>query len=216
MFLLTCAIVAVAQNYIFKDGTFSFFGIHLTQFYSHVELRILPLLWVSFYLMPTIKNIFKVKEELYLSEFLVTLLVAVDAFTHINGVYSYSVTLFSSYTLWFDKIMHFSEGVVLLLALYPVMMRFLSKQFRGESMSQFGYWLTSAFISIFFILWEIIELVVDRSQGTSLVTSTYDTNEDLAVAYIGLFLGVLIMEVYKFSYKYMEDNDFSFNYLMNK
>lgn len=200
LFLTLCIVISLFQNYIFTNGTIHFLGVEFTQFYDHVEVRIIPLLWVSIFLVPVIQRIFKIKGNFYASQFIISLLVAVDGFTHINGIYSYNFAIFG-YQIWFDKIMHFSEGVVLLLAFYPIMYRYLSAMSIGLKRSVLAYWLTTGFISIFFIIWEILELLIDNLFETTLITSRFDTNEDLTAAYIGIIIAVLIMQTYKYVYQ---------------
>jgi hypothetical protein len=194
VFLILCIFVSVIQNYFDADGTISLFGFTLTQFYPHAELRILPLLWVSLFLVPSIKRIFKVEGDFHLTDLLVAILVAVDAYTHVSSIYSYNFTTFWGLTVWFDKIMHFAEGVVLLIAFYPIVYRAVIRHTKGITASTWTYWLTAGLMSIFFILWEITEVLVDASLGTTLITDRFDTNEDLTAAYIGIVLGYVFLE----------------------
>jgi hypothetical protein len=204
--LLGCLIIAIFQNYILTEGTVYIFNIRLTQFYNHTDVRILPFSWVALYCIPTIQGIFKVKGKFYLSEFLMVSLITIDAFTHINGFYSMSFTLFSE-TIWFDKIMHFSEGVVLMLSIWPIILRFMNDNVKEiANPSAWAYWLTAAFVSIFFVVWEIVELIVDKLYGTTLITSRLDTNEDLSAAYLGFVIGVILIKLYKYLLKHYFKN----------
>ncbi len=205
VFLIACVIIAILQNYFLSDGTFVIFGLKLTQFYDHVDFRILPFLWVAFYFFSTVKAIFKIKGEFYFSELLISFIIALDAFTHINGYYSLSFYFISGY-IWFDKIMHFLEGLILMIAVWPVIFQFAKEKMPSIKPSLWAYWMTAGYVSIFFICWEIFELCIDKSFGTNLITSRFDTNEDLAAGYIGMALGVLMIGLFRLINKFFPVN----------
>lgn len=198
--LIFCFVVAVLQNYFSENGTVSFFGYKLTQFYPHIEVRILPLLFVSYLLIPIIRKNLNLSQKFYLSETLITAQLAFDAFTHTNGFYSKSIgIMFFDEMMWFDKGMHFLEGFILIVAIYPLVIRFASsiKQFNNPKV--WAYLIITGFSSIFYILWEIVEVIIDKSIGKELlVTGRYDTNEDLMMAYIGTFFGIIVLEFFYF------------------
>jgi hypothetical protein len=206
IFLIFSFVLALMQNYGSKDGGVTFFGYTFVQFYSHTERRILPLILVSFFLLPALKRMLKIKDEFYISELLLTLLCTIDAFTHVNGHYSSSMVLPYYGQIWFDKQTHFLEGVLLLPILYPILNTYFKKYFNTENASVWAYINTLGLSSIFFVLWEIWELIIDRNFGTRLITSTYDTNEDLMFAYTGFFLSTVLIQMRQHLVEYISSN----------
>ena len=196
VFTVLCFLLAVVQNYL-SNGTVKFFTFTFTQFYSHIELRILPLVLVTFFLVPLVKRILGLSGRYYRSELLIASLIALDAYTHVNGFYGYSFSMPFYERIWFDKVMHFLEGIILLLAFYPMFLDFARQKMSVRSHSAWTYWIVTGFISIFFISWEIIELMSDKVLHTGLITSKHDTNEDLAFAYLGFIVAVIILELEK-------------------
>jgi hypothetical protein len=197
--LLISFFVAILQNFYFQSGIV-IGPIKLTQFYSGTYIRLIPLLWVSFFLIPTIAKILEINpsKKFYLSEFLIASLVCIDGFTHISNIYSLSFILPLYGEIWFDKIMHFAEGIMLTAAIFPLLESFTFKYMSTfKSPSLWALWMTAAFISIFFVSWEIVELYIDRAYDTTLITSKYDTNEDLMFAYLGILCSYSAIWAYR-------------------
>ncbi len=185
--------ISVGQNYFGNHGTVSILGLKFHQFYDHGEVRLIPLLYVSFFFIPQLKKVLGLKSNYYASELLLAFLVFVDGFTHVTGIYSWSYHLPVFGEVWFDKYMHFTEGLLLFLTAFPLMDDYLEDvKHLGPAWS---YWITVGFMSIFFVLWEIVELIIDRTKGTHLITSYYDTNEDLMASYLGLALGIIVVKL---------------------
>jgi hypothetical protein len=195
--LVVCFFLAIWQNYFTDDGTVRVFGFSLTQFYPHIEVRIFPLLWVSFFLIPKTKKLLNIEGDFYFSQFLLSALLAVDAFTHSNGFYSSHYDIPFYHRVWFDKIMHFAEGVVLIISLQPIILKFASTVKAFKRPTAWANWMIVGFISIFFIAWEILELFIDSIYGSKLISGPTDTNEDLAFAYIGFLVGFAIIRIGK-------------------
>ncbi len=188
------------QNYFDDDGTITFFGLTFQQFYPHIEIRILPLLIVSLFLIPLVKRVCNIEGNFYFSELLINSMLFVDAFTHVNGYYSTRFEIILEEGIWFDKVMHFVSGVVLIWALTPLLYRFILYKGLSKRPRSWAYAILIGFISIFYILWEIAELFIDRSvsykYNARLITGMHDTNFDLTFNYAGIVLGVLSMQMY--------------------
>jgi hypothetical protein len=182
-------------------GVVYIFGFEFKEFYKNVIFRLIPLFWSSIYLVSTTKKLLDIKENLYLATFLVALLTFVDAFTHISNIYSFNFYLpVYGAQIWFDKVMHFAEGILLTWTLAPIIKRFLVDNVKAfKKSAAWSYFITLAFTSIFFILWEIVELLIDRFiiHHNLLISGWTDTNEDLMFAYLGVIPGVVVLELYR-------------------
>lgn len=188
--------VSIYQNYFLPDSVIRIGQYSIHQFYKHAEIRLLPLIWASFFLIPGIKRVLNIKGDFYFSNLLINILLIVDAITHITGFYSYSVILPFYGRIWFDKIMHFAEGIVLIIAFYPIVRKVVVRSTSFKNVNAWTYWLILGFISIFFVVWEIVEVLIDKFQGTYLITGKFDTNEDLMFAYLGFGFGYCILRLY--------------------
>jgi hypothetical protein len=197
--LIFCFIIAVIQTYIIKTGSITVFGRTFSQFYPHIELRILPLIWVSFFLISSSQKVLQVEGNFYLSKFIISILLVIDSVTQITTFYSSNYYIPFYGRVWFDKIMHFNEGWALLAVVTPLIYRYLlrAKDTIFRDTLSWSLWLTTGFVSVFFIAWEVVELFIDRAFSKHLlVTSWYDTNEDLFFAYAGILLGVIGFKLY--------------------
>ncbi len=204
-FLCISFIVSLLQNYYSSNGTIEFLGFTLSQFYPNTDRRIFPLLLITFFTFPLIKKILNIKGGYYFSEMLLSLLCATDAFTHINNIYSSSFVIPLYGRIWFDKIAHFLEGLILLPVYFPLVLNLLNKYFSFRISKILSYFSAIGLSSIFFILWEILELFIDSKFGTHLITDPTDTNEDLFFAYSGFVVAIFFMELFYFlKYSFME------------
>lgn len=190
--------ISIAQNYFSDTGSVKILGIELSQFYVHAEVRILPLVIISFFLINWLRRLMNLDRTYFFSDLLLCSLCLLDAATHVNGFYSQSFTIPGYGIAGFDKFMHFLEGVMLLPVFLPLIRDYLHKILTVEKdrLKQPTYIVTIALLSIYFIVWEIIELFVDRYSGTTLLASYQDTNEDLFFAYLGFILSVLVIETW--------------------
>jgi hypothetical protein len=92
----------------------------------------------------------------------------------------------------FDKIGHFLGGLVLGYIVSGILYAYFSThQAQIQAVVNWTFWLGFGLFSIVFTLWEIIELLVEKYGVTTfwLISSRWDTNEDLLFNTVGYLAG---------------------------
>ena len=195
--LLTIALIQEVT-----EGSVYLFGYQLGQYYRGTFVRLLPYLFFIFGLIPFICWVFRLTEKFYFNRFLLAILLNIDAFTHVHAQVGYRLTF--NLPFWgvvgFDKIGHFLGGLVLGYIVSVILYAYFSThQAQIQAVVNWTFWLGFGLFSIVFTLWEIIELLVEKYGVTTfwLISSRWDTNEDLLFNTVGYLVGFGVFYVSK-------------------
>lgn len=198
--------ISVFQELISDTGTVEVFGYEMSRYYTGTSIRLSPYLFLSFAFIPLFKKNLSLKGNFYLQDMVFNLVLLIDAIAHVNSSFSlFSFNFGYAHSYYFsvwglvgvDKVLHFLGG----LALGFVGTDFLYRYFSIQEKERFKHpWKWNFFVGIgvfsfFFTLWEIFELFVDKFIGTRLITSRYDTNEDLLANTLGYLISFVLVWV---------------------
>ncbi len=191
IFLVLLAIALIQEV---TQGSIYVFGYPLGQYYRGTFVRLFPYLFFIFGLIPFICWVFRLTEKFYFNRLSLAVLLNIDAFTHVHAQVGYRLTF--NIPFWgeagFDKIGHFLGGLVLGYILSVMLYTyFLTNQQQMRAAVSWTFWLGFGFFSIVFSCWEVIELLVEKYGITQfwLISSRWDTNEDLLFNTVGYLLG---------------------------
>lgn len=192
--------ISIFQELAGETGTVEVFGIEMSKYYTGTSIRLSPYIFLSFTFIPILKHILNLKGNFYFQEMIFNLLLLIDTIAHVNSSFNILGIGFGydhSYYLpvWgkvgVDKVLHFLTGLVLGLIGTDFLYRYFSLQekARFKHPLAWNFVVGIGFFSFFFVLWEILELFIDKFIGTRLITSRYDTSEDLLANTLGYLLG---------------------------
>jgi|GEM_PF-1933572 len=212
IFLILLTIALIQE---ITEGSVYVFGYQLGQYYRGTFVRLLPYLFFIFGLIPFICWVFRLTEKFYFNRLLLAILLNIDAFTHVHAQVGYRMTF--EVPFWgqvgFDKIGHFLGGLVLGYIVSVMLYAYFSThQTQIRAVVNWIFWFGFGLFSIVFTIWEIIELLVEKYGITTfwLISSRWDTNEDLLFNTVGYLLGFGVFYLSKLvSSKYLKQPQFN-------
>jgi hypothetical protein len=196
-----------------KSGTVKIAGIEFSQFYTGTSIRLSPYIYVIFLLIPILKKIVQIEKQIkvYFDQFLLSLLLFTDSYTHVNSKEGYHKSF--NLPIWgefgVDKLMHFLTGVTFgIILTHLLILKFAGKKkpiFNKKNLLEIWNFGFNSFTT-FFVVWEIIELLVQKFLGVKLIPTKFDTSEDLMFNSLGYILGYISCIFIFIGYKAVKHN----------